>query len=639
MCGIAGFILKKETSSYENNVKKINQILNLISYRGPDKKHYISDKKYSFGTNRLAIESLTNGDQPIKFDDLIVGFNGEIFNYKNLIKIYNLDPLTVDSEVKLIANLYKKFSEKFLDLIRGQFAIYIFDTSKNELFLARDKHGIRPIYYWNESDFVFASEIKCILKYSKKKINFSKKSLAQTCFFWTNIGETTSFDKIKILPPGHYLKYNTNNLIVRRYYQNQIIQKRDENVISNKNFYDLLNNAVENQLHGEVGHACYLSGGIDSVILAYLLKKKISNLDTFSVSFENVDYDESYYQKKISKFLKTNHKQIKISSMDIANNFAKVIEHTETYLFRTAPVPMYLLSKEVKKSNHKVVFSGEGADEVLLGYDIFFENRIRKFWSKFPDSKIRYKLLQKLYNHLPQFKNSRYFEMIKDFYKKNLKSTDDLFYSHLVRWSQYEQTREYFNLKEEKFNAENLVEEFLFSLPKNFKDQDDDRKTQLIEENSLLSNYLLSSQGDRASSANSVETRYPYLDEDFSKDIFRIKSKLKAPGTRSKDLLRKSFKNFLPHEIVYRPKFAYQAPEAKSFLSENHISPIANEYFENIKNLNNQNSDSIYDLFKKIKHPASSERIGFRENMAFIIGLSDYCLKNYREKYSNKNDE
>ena len=325
--------------------------------------------------------------------------------------------------------------------------------------------------------------------------------------------------------------------------------------------------------------------------------------------------------------------------MDIANNFAKVIEHTETYLFRTAPVPMYLLSKEVKKSNHKVVFSGEGADEVLLGYDIFFENRIRKFWSKFPDSKIRYKLLQKLYNHLPQFKNSRYFEMIKDFYKKNLKSTDDLFYSHLVRWSQYEQTREYFNLKEEKFNAENLVEEFLFSLPKNFKDQDDDRKTQLIEENSLLSNYLLSSQGDRASSANSVETRYPYLDEDFSKDIFRIKSKLKAPGTRSKDLLRKSFKNFLPHEIVYRPKFAYQAPEAKSFLSENHISPIANEYFENIKNLNNQNSDSIYDLFKKIKHPASSERIGFRENMAFIIGLSDYCLKNYREKYSNKNDE
>ena len=113
MCGIAGFILKKETSSYENNVKKINQILNLISYRGPDKKHYISDKKYSFGTNRLAIESLTNGDQPIKFDDLIVGFNGEIFNYKNLIKIYNLDPLTVDSEVKLIANLYKKFSEKY----------------------------------------------------------------------------------------------------------------------------------------------------------------------------------------------------------------------------------------------------------------------------------------------------------------------------------------------------------------------------------------------------------------------------------------------------------------------------------------------------------------------------------------------
>ncbi len=635
MCGIAGFILKKKDSSVGNNVKKINEILDLISYRGPDKKNYISDEGYSFGTNRLAIESLKNGDQPVKLGEFIVGFNGEIFNYKKLIKEHNLDPLKVDSEVKLILNLYKKYGENFLDLIRGQFAIYIFNKTKNELFLARDKYGIRPIYYFSEIDFVFASEIKCILKYSKEKLDFSKKSLAQTCFFWTNIGDTTSFDKIKILPPGHYLKFDGKNLNVKRYFQDKFIQPNDEKNISNKNFYELLNNAVENQIHGEVGHACYLSGGIDSAILAFLLKKKIQNLDTFSVSFENSDYDESYYQKKLSIFLKTNHKQIKISSTDIANNFSKVIEHAETYLFRTAPVPMYLLSKEVKKSKHKVVFSGEGADEVLLGYDIFFENRIRKFWAKFPDSKIRYKLLQKLYNYLPQFKNSRYFEMIKDFYKKNLIPTDDIFYSHLVRWSQYEQTREFFNLKEERYNAENLVEELLFSLPKNFINQHSDRKTQLIEENTLLSNYLLSSQGDRVSSANSVETRYPYLDEDFSNNIFKIRSKLKAPGIKSKNLLRKSFKNFLPEEIINRPKFAYQAPEAKSFLSESHVSRIANEYYENIKNLNNQNSDSIYNLFKKIKHPASSNRIGFRENMAFIIGLSDYCLNNFREKYSN----
>lgn len=638
MCGVAGFILKKKKSN-KNNIKKINQILDLISYRGPDKKQFISNESYSFGTNRLAIESIKNGDQPIKFENLIVGFNGEIFNYKRLIKINNLNSSHIDSEVKLIAYLYKKYNEKFLDLIKGQFAIYIFDTNKNELFLARDKYGIRPIYYMNETDFVFASEIKCILKYAKDKIDFSKSSLAQTCFFWTNIGDTTSFDKIKILPPGQLLKFDGKNLIVKRYFQNQIIQQKDENDITNDDFYELLNKAVTNQIHGEVGHACYLSGGIDSAILAFLLKKKISNLDTFSVSFDNSDYDESKYQKKLSTFLKTNHKQIKISSKDIANNFSKVVEHAETYLFRTAPVPMYLLSKEVKKSNHKVVFSGEGADEVLLGYDIFFENRIRKFWSKFPNSKIRYKLLQKIYNYLPQFKNSRYFEMIKDFYKKNLGSTDDIFYSHLVRWSQYEQIREYFNLNEEKYNAENLVEQLLNSLPKNFKDQDYDRKTQIIEENTLLSNYLLSSQGDRVSSANSIETRYPYLDENFSNYIFKIKSKLKAPGIKSKHLLRKSFKNFLPDEIIYRPKFAYQAPEAKSFLSENHTASIAHEYFENIKNLNNQNSDSIYDLFKKIKHPASSSRIGFRENMAFIIGLSDHCLRNFKKKYSNNNEK
>ena len=152
-------------------------------------------------------------------------------------------------------------------------------------------------------------------------------------------------------------------------------------------------------------------------IIAFLLNKiSKSPIDTFSISFRDKAYDESAAQKKVSHFLKSNHYSIKVGNEEIANNFLKTIHHTETFLFRTAPVPMFLLANYVKKNGHKVFFSGEGADEIFFGYDIFFETKIRKFWSKEPSSKSRFLLFKKLYKYLPQFSNSRYFNIIKDLY-------------------------------------------------------------------------------------------------------------------------------------------------------------------------------------------------------------------------------
>jgi len=632
MCGIAGYIKSKDSSPKEFE-KIILRMLNVSNHRGPDDCKYIIGKNYTLGTNRLSIQTIEYGQQPIENNNYVAGFNGEIFNFFELKEKYNLKS---KSEIETILFLYDKFDVKFVEKLKGQFAIYIYDKRKKNLFLFRDRFGIRPIYYsLNKlSSFIFSSEIKSILSVSEMNHSLNGYSLAFTSMFWTNIGNHTSFEDIYILPANHYLKLNEKFEINIVTYENSFFKK---DLLQNKNFnlYNSLKNSVKNQIFGEVGFCSYLSGGIDSSIIAYLLKNITKKkIDTFSISFEDKDYDESSAQNEVSKFLGTNHNTLKISKNDISNNFLETIHAAETFLFRTAPVPMYLLSKFVKTKGHKVFFTGEGADEILFGYDIFFETKIRKFWAKEKNSKSRFLLFKKLYNYLPQFKNSRYFRLIKDFYRTSLDVENDLFYSHFVRWTQYNYMSSYFNLNDSsKFSADILLEKYFETLPKGFTDLSLLRRAQYIECTTLLTNYLLSSQGDRVSMANSLEGRYPYLDENLLNDTININQNILAPGLKSKKLLRDSFKKKLPHQVLNRPKIAYQAPEARSFFEGKEPSKIIHKYLNSINSLEFQNSKNVLDLINKIKDPLSSKRLGFRENMAFIIGLSGYCLKDLQNKY------
>ena len=347
--------------------------------------------------------------------------------------------------------------------------------------------------------------------------------------FWTCIGSNSIFNGIKQVPPGHFIKIKLGYVEEHRYWQEPIFQDDPGSLMTESQatefLFTSLKRAVNQQVHGSVGHASYLSGGIDSSALAYFLVKKHpeSTLDTFSVAFSNKEYDESEAQSCVCEFLETNHRTVMVSDTDISRNFPAAIEHAETLLFRTAPVPLYLLSKKVTEAGHKVVFTGEGADEILLGYDIFFERRIRAFWARQNQSFLRPQLLKKLYHYLPQFRESRYFSVIKDFYKSNLTNTDDVFYSHLVRWSQYQQVSSYFNFSN-SISEESLLEDFLNYLPKAFVHTSADRKTQIIEYETLLTGYLLSSQGDRMSMANSVEGRYPFLSQSFVSDMAKLHS-------------------------------------------------------------------------------------------------------------------
>ena len=403
--------------------------------------------------------------------------------------------------------------------------------------------------------------------------------------------------------------------------------------------YSSLESSIKMQCHGEVGYASYLSGGIDSSALSYFLKKlnPDKKLETFSITFDNKEYDESLAQKEAEKSLELNNTSININNHDISSNFRKVINHAETLLFRTGPVPLYLLSKKVNQMGQKVIFTGEGADEILLGYDLFAENRVRKFWSKNPSSNLRPKLLTKLYNYLPQFKNSRYFNIIKDFYSNSLLESDDLFYSHFVRWHQFQQVSSFFNFGiSNKKLEENILNELMSQIPCDLKKTSLDRRAQILEFETLLSGYLLSSQGDRMTMANSVEGRYPFLSQKFVKDMSKISDNIKTLGIKSKSLFRDTMLKKIPSSITKRPKIAYQAPEAKCFLDNTFISDEAIFLNDTSKNLDLINHKNLLNLNEKITNKFSSDRLGFRENMAYIMCMSAAHLSDISKEWNNE---
>ena len=632
MCGIVG-ILNKNKKITLSTKSICKNMLQMISYRGPDENKVLNHNDFSCGVTRLAIESVINGEQPLENDKYIAGFNGEIFNYKDLIKSYGFTK-EINSEIKLILKLYDLKKSNFVHELKGQFAIFIYDKKSEEIFLFRDRYGIRPIYYFFKKNcFLFGSEIKTIISSKVENFTLNQSSLENTALFWTNICDNSSIKNIKVLQPGYYLRIRNNKISTTRYFINPILNKQKYNSSLNKvDFIEKFQKAIKNQIHGEVGHACYLSGGIDSAALAFFLNKYTKKkLDTFSIEFFNKEYDESSKQKNFSKFLKTNHRSIKVDKKDIANNFEAVVNHAETFLFRTAPVPLYLLSKFVKKFNHKVVFTGEGADEVLLGYDIFFENRIRQFWRKNKRSKIRPLLFKKLYNYLPQFNNDRYFDISKDFYKKFLINHKSIYFSHLVRWSQYDQISKYFNFSRDQ---KMIIKDYISSTDIKLEKLSKDRRAQFFEFDTLLANYLLSSQGDRMSLANSIEGRYPFLDEDFTDYCSKVDSKYLALGIKSKSFFRNSLKKFIPsNKIISQPKVAYQAPEAKSFLDHSFISIQAEEFLDNLGKLDLIHKKNFDGLIKKIRNKFTSDRLGFRENMTFILGISYYYLQKNLDKW------
>ena len=578
MCGIAG-IFKHSGGQHPSLKHDVKNMLSVIKHRGPDESGIYVNKQLAIGNVRLSIIDIQSGQQPLADEsgNFWIVFNGEIFNYQELRVdlIKKGIKLKTHSDTEVLVQLYALYGEKCLQMLNGQFAFSIWDKKNKSLFLARDRVGIRPLFYWKtQHSFAFCSEIKGLFTVPKIEKKLNNESMAQIFTFWSSISPNTPFENIYELPPGHFMKISSSSFVVKRYwslgYKNKTrvnSKTMDESV---EELTELFRDAIKLRLRADVPVGAYLSGGLDSSVTTAFIKEFDPNiLNTFSIGFADQVFDETTYQEEAAAFFGTRHTAYKCTSQEIANNFSDTIYHTESPILRTSPTPMYLLSKKVRESNIKVVITGEGADEMFAGYNIFKEAKIRKFWANQPDSRFRPQLLHKLYPYLPMMKDSGNMAL-KMFFGYKLKETNDPLYSHLLRWNNTSRIKAYFSDEfGQSIKNYNPVEGIAPTLPEDFENWTDLDKAQYLEASIFMSGYLLSSQGDRMAMANSVEGRYPFLDHRVIEFSSQLPDRFKLNCLNEKFILKKMSRGKIPDSIGQRSKQAYRAPIASSFFDEN----------------------------------------------------------------------
>jgi asparagine synthase (glutamine-hydrolysing) len=631
MCGIAGIIDYRGKSASK---PVIEGMLRAINYRGPDESGIYLSPVAAIGNVRLSIIDLSTGQQPLSDPSgrYWIVFNGEIFNYPELreLLVGKGHTFKTHSDTEVLVQLYAVYGKECLSMLNGQFAFAIWDKLNEEVFIARDRIGIRPLFYHlSERGFSFASEIKSL--FVQKDINpeLSNKNLSQIYTFWTAITPGTAFKDIYELSPGHYLVYNKTGLKISKYWELQFNNGNKDIAFREalEQFHELFYDAVKIRLRADVEVAAYLSGGIDSSsTVAYIKDIEPGILNTFSIGFDDRDFDETSYQSEAVRYLNTRHRSITCTSEEISESFPKVIWHTETPVTRTAPAPMFLLSRLVRENNIKVVITGEGADEMLVGYDIFKEAKIRRFWANQPDSVIRPRLLTKLYPYLPQMKQANP-AILKMFYGYKLEDVENPFYSHLLRWNNSNHIKKHFSdqIKSE-LNGYSPLENLEGNLPEGFNKWDYLEKSQWLETSIFMSGYLLSSQGDRMAMANSVEGRYPFLDYRVIEFCNKLPGDYKLHSLNEKYLLKKLMQNKIPESIIKRSKQAYRAPVKSAFFLSNPPEYIkemlAPEYFRKAGIFD---YNSISNMLQKIEKTGNSSEV---EDMVLASVISTHLLFN-----------
>jgi asparagine synthase (glutamine-hydrolysing) len=449
------------------------------------------------------------------------------------------------------------------------------------------------------------------------------------------VGERTAFEDIRQLPAGHALTWQQGQARLERYWNWPFSGDVEPLRLGSDSEYfeafdEAFSRAVKRQTMADVEVGAYISGGIDSSVIVHKLAglHPERTLSTFSVGFDDPEYDESEAQQAVVRNYGTRHHATRIGAADIAEGFPQAVEHAETALFRSAPVPMQRLSAAVRAAGIKVVMSGEGADEILLGYDLFREAKVRRFWARRPDSRWRGQLLRRLYDYLPQFKNPRYFNLTLDFYRPTLGQVDDPHYAMAVRWAGGKALERCFSRELQPLaSAYDPVAELGKWLPAGYGEADDVERAQAMEVMTLLGNYLLSSQGDRMSLANSVEGRYPYLDLEFVRFAARLPRSLKLRGLRDKFILRQTYGGQIPEQVRNRKKFAYQAPEKKAFFAGGSLAGWAAELLSPDRLASDGLFDPDYVKQYCLAPPArDAGRQSFRNNMLFMVVLSTTLL-------------
>ena len=645
MCAIAGILNLAEAPAPTEGA--LRQMLAMVRHRGPDQFGIYLNDGVGLGNARLSIIGISTGQQPISNGDgsLWIVLNGEIFNYVELRADLESKGhrFTTDCDTEVVLHAYEEYGPSCLKQLNGQFAFAVWNENDRSLFLARDRVGKRPLFYTESNGrLIFASEIKSILAAPEVSAEIDPVAVEQTFTYWSAISPRTTFKGIKDVPPGHYLVAKNGNITLTTYWEVQFENEVESELSQSgckplseaalaryKNeFHELLRDAINIRLRADVPVGAYLSGGLDSSTIAAIVRKLgVTKLDTFSIAFHDEKFDESQFQLEMAAYLGTDHHVVKASHADIGNTFPEVIWHTETPLTRTSPVPMFLLSKLVHDKGFKVVLTGEGADEFLGGYDIFKEAKIRRFWAKNPDSKWRHLLLKRLYPDIATLGNagSAY---LAAFFGAGMKETGSPGYSHAIRWRNNRRNHRFFSKEfssqiAEQRKAGGVEHEY----PEGFEKWGDLEKAQYLETSIFLSQYLLSSQGDRVAMGNSVEGRCPFLDAHMMEFCNRLPSRLKMRGLIDKYILRQVASEYLPEEIWKRRKRPYRAPIHRSFFNDatpDYVRELLSE--SSVKASGIFNPMAVRQLVSKLEQ---GKAVGETDDMALVGILSTELVRRH----------
>lgn len=495
--------------------------------------------------------------------------------------------------------------------------------------LARDRFGKRPLFYCVKGNEVFfASELKAFANVPGFSFEWDSEQLASIFLHWTPLPHQTGFKNIQQLPTAGMLLIKDGSIQVSRYAEREMTGETFTGTVDEaaEKTKSLLHESVRLRLQSDVEVGVYLSGGLDSSIVALLATQiNTQTVRTFSVSFADPLYDESSYQQEASAFFGTQHTTLKVTGSDIARDFPSAVYHAEVPLFRTALVPMLGLSSMVREHGVKVVLTGEGSDEGFLGYDIFKETYLLDRWNGL-DAEEREKLIKALYPYMPHY-NADNIRSIAANYARFAAPGAAPYMAHSLRFANSRLALRFLHDggdPDAGFAAHMQEHEALFC------QLDAVGKTQWLELETLLSGYLLSSQGDRMALANGVENRCPFMDPQLLAWAFSLPLEYRlSGGTQEKHILKRAFANALPASILSRPKRPYLAPDAASFLGENCpdylelvISP------DQLKKIDVLDIDFASKFIDKLKNTEPS-KIAPRDNQAFLLLLSLSLLDRY----------
>ena len=594
MCGIIGCNFKPN--------QNIKTLTDMLFNRGPDFQATFQIENNYFGHTRLSIIDLDNeANQPMVFDDLILVFNGEIYNYKTLIKSENLNMIT-KSDSEVLIRLYQKYGIEFLNKLEGMFSFCIYDIKKDLYFCARDRYGKKPFFYSTfDNKFIFCSKIKPILKALDLKPKLNKVALAQYLQYFVPLSPNTFFNDILKLDSASYLIYENKakSLKIKKYYKINTYKKIHNEQTAIKDIEELLFKAVEQRITADVEVGSLLSGGIDSSLISALYTNiSGKKIQTFSVGYDSFKkYSELPYANITAKHINSIHHPLIINKNQYIDSFEEVLDQLEEPHGDSAAIPLYLLTKTIKNSGIKTVLSGEGSDEIFLGYDNYakflryyqFASSLKSDQQEFLDS-----IISALQN---QTKESEYLRRVVK--KQNI----------------YNSFGEIFNDKQRKALFRKNPS---FKSPSSKKDPVDHMSS--IDLQIWLGEALLS-KVDKMSMANSIEVRNPFLHKDLVNYLFSVDSNIKM-GDTNKYLLKQIASKYIPSEIINRTKKGFNSP-----YNEWLFETFGDDLYKTILEVNNQTEffnknylDFIYTQAKENK---------FKQHFYSLYIFSKWYKKNF----------